>query len=887
MSFVHVCVPATPLTTKTIMLLPIFSAISVLGAIPTGYVTPASHHLPLPTSLVAQSSSPSPSSSPSSSIATLLPETTVGVILVDTNEAKWEALSRFGLFPKDFSFPSALYPTQSKVNFYTDVRPWLGNQIGYAFLPASKTQNHSIVIASVKDQAPISRFLEHVKASRVKPSKEHQYKGVTILEWEPESPLGQVKDTPVKDTPVEDSQAPDQKPPKSGESPFSKELGIFAPKGLAIALLPGYVVSSDSAEAIQQLIDAQAVGKPLSNVPAFQRTTARSQYAKALMVGYGDYAKVYASALAYDREQFKKIAPNTPFPNLPDAPSSGGFYDAIDGYVWADPDGLHIQTSSNFREPRSALATAFLTNPNQILGQLPATNYAVANSRGLAFIWKLFSIAFESQPTLKPKIDQFRQFSQTFIGLDDRDIFPWMDGEFTTFAYPTRQGFLPSTVPNLDLGFGMMIQTSDRKAAESALNKLDRVAQQRFGKTFVSTQPSFTSWNTTVQGKPQNVFTHGWVKPDTLVLLGGGGALSEFDLKSNQTLLQSPNFQAAIAPLSKENLGYFYINGGALMTLVNNSVLPLFFGASPTASTPYFDLNDLKATLGSIRSISGTSTLTSEKFQSEGFMALATTRPAPVTASELIELGQKKLDRLDSEGAIENFSRALSLEPQNDQIYLKRADALQAKSDIEGAIADYTQAIQLNPNNADAYRRRAEAQGAQSKYQAALADLDRAIQLNPDASEAYSARADFRGIVEDYKGAIADADQAIRQNDSDSDAYNIRCYARARGFGDFKAALPDCERAIELDAESPANYSSRCYVRAGLKDKTALEDCDRAFKTDPDYAYNYEDRGLAKLALGNPKGALEDLQKALEFSKTQGDAVAQKRITTAIERIRN
>ncbi|WP_162425107.1 DUF3352 domain-containing protein [Myxacorys almedinensis] len=795
-------------------------------------------------------------------IGNLLPDSAIAVILIDTTAAKWEALSRFGIFPKDFSFPGALYPTPLKVDFYTDVRPWLGGSIAYVYLPAPQPQ--LTTVAMVKDAAPIARFLDQVKASRVKPAKERQYKGVTLLEWEPENPLDildQDQKAPlVMPAPQLSIKAhPDLKKPvdiplrpRSAPSSDVPPNSPFAPKGLAIAVLPNHIISSPSVEAVQQVIDAQLTNAVLANLPTFQRTLARSQAAKSLIVAYGDYEKSFSAILAYDIEQLQKLAPGITLPQFPEKLSGKESYESVDGFVWAEPDGLHLQFGANLKTPLPAIATRELANPNQILEQLPGTNYMVANSRGLATIWKLLTLAIETQPMLKPKLAQFRQLSQTTIGLDDRDIFPWMDGEYATFAYPTRQGFLPATGLNLDVGFGLMVQTSDRAAAEVALTKLDRFAQQKFGSPFVNAQPSFTSWDAPISGTKKSVFAHGWVKPDTLVLLGGGGALSEVTVKPNQTLRQSANFKAAIAPLPTENFGYSYVNGGAVLSLVNNSILPMFLG---TNSAPYLD--ELKASLGSIRSLSGTTSLNAQRFQTDGFMALATTRPEPISLRE------------PEEPSVSSESRKLTIGSATPQ-----------------GLADSTQAIQLHPKTTAAYLGRARVDAEQAE-QAALMDLDQAIQADPAAAGVYTLRANLRARLEEYEGAIADADHAIRQDKFDRDAYNIRCYARARGLKDFKAALPDCETAIALDSKSPAHYTSRCYVRAGLKDEQALEDCEQALNLDPDYDYNYEDRGLAKALLGDKKGALEDLQRVLGVARQRGDAVAEKRIEKAIQMISN
>ncbi|MCY7272928.1 MAG: tetratricopeptide repeat protein, partial [Phormidesmis sp. CAN_BIN44] len=377
--------------------------------------------------------------------------------------------------------------------------------------------------------------------------------------------------------------------------------------------------------------------------------------------------------------------------------------------------------------------------------------------------------------------------------------------------------------------------------------------------------------------KPLSILSHGWIDKDTVLILGGGGAITEFSPKPFRSLPQSANFKAAIAPFSNANLGYSYVNGGAMMSLVNNSIVPFF------ARTKLPD--SITTPLSSIRSISGASSVTPEKIQSEGFMALATTRTAPITASELIELGQQKLDEEKVDGAIANFTRALRLEPSNADAYTARADA-RLDEDAAGAFDDYTQALRIDSKNINAYSGRSFIKEQRFDYGGALQDLDQAIQLESNNSDFYLRRSKIRTVQEDYRGAIADATQAIRLVPESDASYATRCYSRARGLNDFKGALADCDKAIHLEGKSIIGFSSRCYVRANLGDKKAIEDCDRALELDPEYSDVYGNRGLAHAALGNKKAALADLQKAAEIFEQIGDAASQQRVEKEIETLK-
>ncbi|MFM5956144.1 MAG: tetratricopeptide repeat protein, partial [Dolichospermum sp.] len=61
-------------------------------------------------------------------------------------------------------------------------------------------------------------------------------------------------------------------------------------------------------------------------------------------------------------------------------------------------------------------------------------------------------------------------------------------------------------------------------------------------------------------------------------------------------------------------------------------------------------------------------------------------------------------------------------------------------------------------------------------------------------------------------------------------------------------------------------------VRNDLGDKQgAIDDYTQAIKINPNYAQAYGNRGIAKAQSGDKQGAREDLQRAAQLFKAQGD----------------
>ncbi|MGQ9454355.1 MAG: tetratricopeptide repeat protein [Armatimonadota bacterium] len=82
--------------------------------------------------------------------------------------------------------------------------------------------------------------------------------------------------------------------------------------------------------------------------------------------------------------------------------------------------------------------------------------------------------------------------------------------------------------------------------------------------------------------------------------------------------------------------------------------------------------------------------------------------------------------------AIENFTKAIRLNPNNAKAYALRGSAYIQEYQLDRAIKDYTKAIQLNPIFALAYSSRGDAYRMKDEYSRAINDYSMAILLDPN-----------------------------------------------------------------------------------------------------------------------------------------------------------
>lgn len=179
------------------------------------------------------------------------------------------------------------------------------------------------------------------------------------------------------------------------------------------------------------------------------------------------------------------------------------------------------------------------------------------------------------------------------------------------------------------------------------------------------------------------------------------------------------------------------------------------------------------------------------------------------------------------------------------------------------AIEAYSHAIDLNPDNAAAYNNRGNAYSDIDEYVLAVQDFDKAIGLDLKLAEAYN----NRGIVYKEKGeldrAIRDFDKALELKSDFTEAYNNRGNAY-RNMDNLPKAFADYNRAIRFNSKFAQAYSNR-GVAYGIKDKIdeAIDDFTRAIELNPDFAEAYYNRGNAYLLKGDFDPAIKNYNMSI------------------------
>lgn len=212
--------------------------------------------------------------------------------------------------------------------------------------------------------------------------------------------------------------------------------------------------------------------------------------------------------------------------------------------------------------------------------------------------------------------------------------------------------------------------------------------------------------------------------------------------------------------------------------------------------------------------------------------------PIPIWAGSFYEQGE-------IEQARKSFDQALQSNPNSTSAYLLRGElrAYQGQqADFEGALQDYDRAIAINPKDPFVLNNRCGALFSLNELQRALADCNKGLEINPSSAALYTVRGNIYLRLKQYEKAIQDYGRTIQINDT-----------------------------RKSEVRSQAAYSNRASARIQLKDLDgALKDLNDALRIKPDAAEDYYKRGLLYSVQNKRQDAITDLKKAADLYAKQG-----------------
>ncbi|NJK34828.1 MAG: DUF3352 domain-containing protein [Oscillatoriales cyanobacterium SM2_2_1] len=521
------------------------------------------------------------------SVARLIPQDAQVVMAFNSSAQPWETLRQFGTPDSQRLIGDGLEQSplnailrQSGTEYAKDVQPWLYGSVVTVLVNDPKQPNgapETLVIAPTRDRTLSNAFLSRYRDALTQQGAKftpQAYDGVNYFE----------------------SPAP---------NPNSR---------LIAADLDGrYVVLSTSTALFQRTVAVYRGKQPnLRDRPGFEQFFApkTTSLAEPLVQVYLDGAIALEFLGATTRLNFGD----------PLISQSRRELNAITMAVGTQKEGIRLEVTTYLKDRGGTLPGTIQVAEGVPLQLLPQETFLLISGTNLAQSWQALVAQAKGNSASEQMLDQIRKAIKDSTDLDlEKEILPWTTREFAIAAVPNNQGILSNP------GFGLIVlaQTGDRNGTKAFFDKLDAAARSSNGGLLPpGIEPSIQKIGETPISAWQvgnvTVAQHGFLGQD--VAFWAMGTLgSEFVPRPARPLSDSRPFAIFTTGLPRTNGGYFYLNMGSTLTIIERLIPP------EVKSNPGY--TQTRAVLDAIQGIAVTNTNLSDRATRLEF--LFTLKPTP------------------------------------------------------------------------------------------------------------------------------------------------------------------------------------------------------------------------------------------------------------------
>jgi tetratricopeptide (TPR) repeat protein len=266
------------------------------------------------------------------------------------------------------------------------------------------------------------------------------------------------------------------------------------------------------------------------------------------------------------------------------------------------------------------------------------------------------------------------------------------------------------------------------------------------------------------------------------------------------------------------------------------------------------------------------------------------------------------------EKVLADLNTLITIEPNNDEYYLERADYFNYQEVYDSALADYSKVLELTTDDntkARAINNRALIYGYQEKFELEIEEYTRALEIkqdalwysnrgaayekleqfdkalldynqmvlfDPDNLEVWNTRGLFYNNRENYQNAINDFNQSLKIDgesaythwylasaSSDSQDYQKSLIHYAKAIKIIKSS--DLLNDYEIQQYLPQIISQRAYVYMFIGElKKAINDCNESIDLDSSNMFSYMSLSGVYMRLGDYKSIFATCDKGLKNS---------------------
>ena len=227
-----------------------------------------------------------------------------------------------------------------------------------------------------------------------------------------------------------------------------------------------------------------------------------------------------------------------------------------------------------------------------------------------------------------------------------------------------------------------------------------------------------------------------------------------------------------------------------------------------------------------------------------------------------------RMNRMDD--ARQLMVRMTELAPDQPLIFQSLASLCYMQEDYPAMNEACQKALALNDQDPSTYFLSAKAAVGLSNGIQAIAMLTKAIMLNEEFVEAYQMRAEILWTMRQAKDANEDIEKLLSMNPEDENALLLKAEIMAVS-GAEEQALEIIDQVLALNPFCEKAYLLKgSYFLVKQEFDKAIAVYDEAIEMNANFAQAYHERGRVKLAMGDKKGSMEDMKRAIELAPENG-----------------
>ncbi len=190
------------------------------------------------------------------------------------------------------------------------------------------------------------------------------------------------------------------------------------------------------------------------------------------------------------------------------------------------------------------------------------------------------------------------------------------------------------------------------------------------------------------------------------------------------------------------------------------------------------------------------------------------------SSKQYMKAGEEFARKMSLEDAIDQFTKAIELDPDFDKAYIQRAIAYSKLEDYKKAAQDFDRAIVFNEKDGELYYLSGSCYYQLEEYQIALERYTRAIDLKNNFQEAYQERSVVLMELRRYQEALEDCRKCLKIKEDEKGYFNLaQVYEKLEMYPEseeaYRRSIEENPRVIETHfALAQMLYSTEDYSNA-------------------------------------------------------------------------